>query len=201
MEVQSDEIETGVPDEYADEDLPAQPPVSRLDVLIGPQRHMLGRLQETQHERPPPAHGRTDYWRVAAAASSCSANTATANASAAKQPAGTFERRLPSVQGWRLICKQNALDLKCTLTSSMHPCRNSGEPCPARGWFFKRCVMTRVSFGQLPMLVRVVTGVALFNAWVSLEEFVVDRIGLWKYMPYYKVGQGCVWDLTVAVLI
>jgi hypothetical protein len=61
--------------------------------------------------------------------------------------------------------------------------------------------MTRVSFGQLPMLVRVVTGVALFNAWVSLEEFVVDRIGLWKYMPYYKVGQGCVWDLTVAVLI
>jgi hypothetical protein len=51
------------------------------------------------------------------------------------------------------------------------------------------------------MLVRVVTGVALFNAWVSFEEFVVDRIGSWKYMPYYKVGQGCVWDLTAAVLI
>jgi hypothetical protein len=27
------------------------------------------------------------------------------------------------------------------------------------------------------------------------------RIGSWKYMPYYKVGQGCVWDLTAAVLI
>jgi hypothetical protein len=51
------------------------------------------------------------------------------------------------------------------------------------------------------MLVRVVTGVALFNAWVSFEEFVVDRFGLWKYMPYYKVGQGCVWDLTVAGLV
>lgn len=61
--------------------------------------------------------------------------------------------------------------------------------------------MGRLSFGQLPMLVRVVTGVALFNAWVSFEEFVVDRIGLWRYMPYYKVGQGCVWDLMVAVLI
>jgi hypothetical protein len=61
--------------------------------------------------------------------------------------------------------------------------------------------MARLSFGQLPVLVRVVTGIALFNAWVSFEEFVVDRIGLWKYMPYYKVGQGCVWDLAVAVLI
>jgi hypothetical protein len=61
--------------------------------------------------------------------------------------------------------------------------------------------MGQLSFGQLPLLVRVVTGVALFNAWVSFEEFVVDRIGLWKYMPYYKVGEGCVWDLTVAVVI
>ena len=61
--------------------------------------------------------------------------------------------------------------------------------------------MGRLSFGQLPVLVRVVTGIALFNAWVSFEEFVVDRVGLWKYMPYYKVGEGCVWDLAVAVLI
>jgi len=39
------------------------------------------------------------------------------------------------------------------------------------------------------------------NDWVSFEEFVVDRIGLWKYMPGYKVGQGYVWDLTVGALI
>ena len=61
--------------------------------------------------------------------------------------------------------------------------------------------MERFRFRQLPMLVRVVVGLSLFNAWVSFEEFVVDRIGLWKYMPGYKVGQGCVWDLTVAALI
>ena len=61
--------------------------------------------------------------------------------------------------------------------------------------------MERLKFGQLPMLVRVVVGVSLFNAWVSFEEFVVDRIGLWKYMPGYKVGQGCVWDLTVGASI
>jgi hypothetical protein len=59
----------------------------------------------------------------------------------------------------------------------------------------------RLKFGQLPMLVRVVVGLALFNFWVSFEEFVVDRVGLWKYMPGYKVGEGCIWDLTVAALI
>ena len=64
-----------------------------------------------------------------------------------------------------------------------------------------RWTVERLRFGQLPMLVRVVVGLSLLNAWVSFEEFVVDRIGLWKYMPGYKVGQGCVWDLTVAALI
>lgn len=29
----------------------------------------------------------------------------------------------------------------------------------------------------------------------------IDRHGLWKYMPYYKVGDACVWDLAVAVII
>jgi hypothetical protein len=59
----------------------------------------------------------------------------------------------------------------------------------------------RLRFGQLPMLLRVVVGLSLLNAWVSFEEFVVDRSGLWKYMPDYKVGRFCVWDLTVIALI
>jgi hypothetical protein len=51
------------------------------------------------------------------------------------------------------------------------------------------------------MLLRVVVGLSLFNVWVSFEEFVVNRAGLWKYMPGYKADQGCVWDLTVGALI
>jgi hypothetical protein len=39
------------------------------------------------------------------------------------------------------------------------------------------------------------------NAWWSIEEFVIDRKGLWKYMPYYRVGNGCVWDLAVALIV
>ncbi len=61
--------------------------------------------------------------------------------------------------------------------------------------------MERLSFRQLPLVVNLVVGVAVFNAWVSFEEFVIDRVGLWQYMPLYKVGKGCVWDLAVALVI
>jgi hypothetical protein len=55
----------------------------------------------------------------------------------------------------------------------------------------------RVRFWQLPTVLQVVFGLALINAWVSFEEFFVDRIGLWKYMPGYRVAQFCVWDAVV----
>ena len=61
--------------------------------------------------------------------------------------------------------------------------------------------MDKLTFGQLPVLVRVSVGLSLINIWVSFEEFVVDRLGLWRYMPGYRVGQFCVWDLTVTALV
>jgi hypothetical protein len=33
------------------------------------------------------------------------------------------------------------------------------------------------------------------------EETVVDRYGLWEYMPYYRVGKLCSWDIGAMVLI
>jgi hypothetical protein len=59
--------------------------------------------------------------------------------------------------------------------------------------------MNRLSFGQLPMIVKIAVGVVFNNAWWSIEEFVIDRHGLWKYMPYYRVANPCVWDLFVAL--
>ncbi len=59
--------------------------------------------------------------------------------------------------------------------------------------------MKNLSFAELPWLVRIVCGIALFNLWWSFEEFVVDRFGVWRFLPDYKVGRLCVWDLTVAV--
>jgi hypothetical protein len=60
--------------------------------------------------------------------------------------------------------------------------------------------METVSFRQLPLIVKVGLGVAFNNAWWSIEEFVIDRHGLWRYMPYYRVANPCVWDLAVALI-
>ena len=61
--------------------------------------------------------------------------------------------------------------------------------------------MKKVSFAELPWIVRIVLGIAGFNMWWSVEEFVIDRFGAWRYLPDYKFGRLCVWDLTVALLI
>jgi len=61
--------------------------------------------------------------------------------------------------------------------------------------------MGTLSFAQLPVIAKVAVGIAFYDAWWSIEEFVIDRYGLWHYMPYYRVGDPCVWDLAVALLI
>jgi hypothetical protein len=61
--------------------------------------------------------------------------------------------------------------------------------------------MGTVSFKQLPLIAKVAVGIAFNNAWWSIEEFVIDRHGVWRYMPYYRVGDPCVWDLAVALLV
>ena len=61
--------------------------------------------------------------------------------------------------------------------------------------------METLSFQQLPFVVKIAIWVVFNNAWWSIEEFVIDRKGLWRYMPYYRVGNGCVWDLAVALIV
>ena len=43
--------------------------------------------------------------------------------------------------------------------------------------------------------------VTFFNTWVLFEETVVDRYGLWEYMPYYRVAKLCSWDIGALALI
>ena len=61
--------------------------------------------------------------------------------------------------------------------------------------------MQALSFRHLPLVAKVAVGVAFLNTWVLFEEIVVDRQGLWRYMPFYRVGDYCVWDLAVSLLI
>jgi hypothetical protein len=58
-----------------------------------------------------------------------------------------------------------------------------------------------LSFQQLPLTVKIATWVAFNNAWWSIEEFVIDRRGLWRYMPYYRVANPCIWDFAVALIV
>ena len=49
----------------------------------------------------------------------------------------------------------------------------------------------------LPLIAKIAIAVTFINTWVIFEETVVDRHGLWRYMPFYRVGLFCVWDAAV----
>ena len=49
----------------------------------------------------------------------------------------------------------------------------------------------------LPLIAKIAIAMTFINTWVIFEETVVDRHGLWRYMPYYRVGLFCAWDASV----
>jgi hypothetical protein len=58
-----------------------------------------------------------------------------------------------------------------------------------------------IQFHHLPLAVRVSTALSMFMAWVLFAEMVIDRHGLDRHLPFYRVGNLCVYDLLVALLI
>src|SRR5712692_6654124 len=52
----------------------------------------------------------------------------------------------------------------------------------------------------LPLLAKIAIAMTFINTWVIFEETVVDRHGLWRYMPFYRVGLFCVWDAAVLAI-
>ena len=40
----------------------------------------------------------------------------------------------------------------------------------------------------MPLIAKIAIAMTFINAWVIFEETIVDRHGLWRYMPYYRVG-------------
>lgn len=61
--------------------------------------------------------------------------------------------------------------------------------------------MTRLTFAEMPRIVQISVGLTWMSIWILFEEIVVDRQGLWKYMPFYRVGNYCVWDMGMTILI
>jgi hypothetical protein len=58
-----------------------------------------------------------------------------------------------------------------------------------------------VTPARVPGIVKAAVVVTFFNTWVLFEETVVDRYGLWEYMPYYRVAKLCSWDIGALALI
>ena len=61
--------------------------------------------------------------------------------------------------------------------------------------------MSKVAFKDLPLLVKVAVFVSFSTGWVTFEEVVIDRHGLWRFLPFYKVGLFCAWDVLALVVI
>ena len=61
--------------------------------------------------------------------------------------------------------------------------------------------MSKVPFRDLPFLVKAAVFVGFFTAWVTFEELVIDRYGLWRFLPFYKVGLFCTWDVLALLVI
>ena len=57
--------------------------------------------------------------------------------------------------------------------------------------------MDTAEFSQLPWLVKFSTLLSLFLAWVAFAELIIDRHGLDKYLPFYRVGNLCPYDVAV----
>ena len=45
---------------------------------------------------------------------------------------------------------------------------------------------------EQPLVVKAAVLVTFCNAWTLFEELVIDRYGLWRYLPFYQVGVFCV---------
>ena len=61
--------------------------------------------------------------------------------------------------------------------------------------------MSKVTFKELPLLVKAAVFASFLAGWVMFEELVIDRYGLWRFLPFYKFGRFCAWDVLALVVI
>jgi hypothetical protein len=59
----------------------------------------------------------------------------------------------------------------------------------------------RIAFWQLPLWVRLAAALTVFNTWVLIAEFVIDRYGIDEYLPFYRYGDVCLWEVAVIALL
>ena len=61
--------------------------------------------------------------------------------------------------------------------------------------------MNKFHFGSLPVLAKFGIGAGLLFVWILLEREVIEPLGIYHYMPFYRVEGVCAWDVLVTILI
>lgn len=61
--------------------------------------------------------------------------------------------------------------------------------------------MSKEKLRDQPISIKLAVFLAFFNSWVLFEELVIDRHGLHQYLPFYRVGLFCVWDVLALAVI
>ena len=49
----------------------------------------------------------------------------------------------------------------------------------------------------MPLWVRIASALTVLDSWVLIAEFVIDRYGLDRYLPFYRYGDICIWDFAI----
>lgn len=60
--------------------------------------------------------------------------------------------------------------------------------------------MKTINLEEFPLLVRTSVGISLFMVWDLFGTHVIN-VWLHPYLPGYRVGGPCIWDLGMALLI
>lgn len=61
--------------------------------------------------------------------------------------------------------------------------------------------MAKLSFSEMPVVVRGACVATGFMAWVLFAELIIDRHGWDSFLPYYRVGNICVYDVGVLAIL
>ena len=57
--------------------------------------------------------------------------------------------------------------------------------------------MDSISFAQLPFLAKFSSLATLFLGWVAFAELIIDRHHFDRFLPFYRVGNLCPYDIAV----
>jgi len=61
--------------------------------------------------------------------------------------------------------------------------------------------MQQIQFRSLPTLAKFGIGAGILFVWSVFEHEVIERFGIYQYMPLYRVDGICAWDILAIAVI